>query len=230
MSSRFSGQSFYEQWLYQCYNLIFTSTAIIWFALNDLEHPKEDFIKYPALYYKDIGQNNKLFDKSMFWRYIIQASGWSFFMVVLVGKSFEMRSCNYHGLTASFWIIGMIIYCYVVILVNFEVGYQTHRHCWLSITLQLGSILLFFTMYYFQNLLEEIPVFVGTFWYIWSTPQFYFCLLVLILGQYLCHMILNFLRELFDSFISKKLGKCCSVKLALPRKKQRTSVIMSNNF
>jgi hypothetical protein len=44
-------------------------------------------------------------------------------MVVLIGKSFEMRSCNLNGQTASFWIIGMIIYCYVVILVNFEVGY-----------------------------------------------------------------------------------------------------------
>jgi len=44
-------------------------------------------------------------------------------MVVLVGKSFEIKSCNYHGQTASFWIVGIIIYCYVVILVNFEVAY-----------------------------------------------------------------------------------------------------------
>ena len=121
--SVFSGQSFYEQWIYQLYNLLFTSVPIIWFALNDLEKPKSELMEQPQLYYKDFGQLNKHFDETIFWRFVIQASGWSLFMVFLVGNSFEVRACNPDGQTASFWIIGMIIYCYVVIQVNFEVAY-----------------------------------------------------------------------------------------------------------
>jgi hypothetical protein len=95
----------------------------MWFALNDLEKPKSELMEQPQLYYKDFGQLNKHFDETIFWRFVIQASGWSLFMVVLVGNSFEVRACNPDGQTASFWIIGMIIYCYVVIQVNFEVAY-----------------------------------------------------------------------------------------------------------
>lgn len=85
--------------------------------------PKKELMANPALYYRGIGQSNKLFDRTTFWRFIIQAAGWSLFMVVLVGNSFETGSINPEGQTGSFWIVGMIIYCYVVIQVNFEVAY-----------------------------------------------------------------------------------------------------------
>ena len=85
--------------------------------------PKKELMANPALYYKDIGQKNKLFDRTTFWMFIMQAAGWSLFMVVLVGNSFETGSINPEGQTGSFWIVGMIIYCYVVIQVNFEVAY-----------------------------------------------------------------------------------------------------------
>ena len=80
-------------------------------------------------------------------------------MVILVGSSFETGALNPEGHTGSFWIVGMIIYCYVVIQVNFEIAYQTHTHCFISISLQALSILLFFLMYYIQSIIDKIPVF-----------------------------------------------------------------------
>lgn len=35
----FSGQSLYENWIYQMYNILFTSFPIIWYAIYDLEFP-----------------------------------------------------------------------------------------------------------------------------------------------------------------------------------------------
>lgn len=36
----FSGQSFYEQWIYQMFNIIFTCFPVIWYAIFDFEFPK----------------------------------------------------------------------------------------------------------------------------------------------------------------------------------------------
>jgi phospholipid-transporting ATPase len=45
--SVFSGQTFYEQWLYQSYNLIFTGLLNVWFAIFDQEHPREELRSNP---------------------------------------------------------------------------------------------------------------------------------------------------------------------------------------
>ena len=41
--SAFSGQSIYEQWIYQLYNIVFTAIPIMWYALFDFEFTKEEF-------------------------------------------------------------------------------------------------------------------------------------------------------------------------------------------
>lgn len=42
--SFFSGTSIYNTYLYQCYNIFFTSLPIMWFAIYDLEFEKEEFL------------------------------------------------------------------------------------------------------------------------------------------------------------------------------------------
>jgi len=41
--SAFSGQTLYESWLYQLYNITFTSIPIMWYAVFDQEVTKERF-------------------------------------------------------------------------------------------------------------------------------------------------------------------------------------------
>ncbi len=48
--SAFSAQSTYEQWIYQLYNLLFTSIPIMWFALFDFQYKKEGLVKEPKYY------------------------------------------------------------------------------------------------------------------------------------------------------------------------------------
>jgi len=55
ISSVFSGQTFYEMWLYQSFNLLFTSVPIVWFALFDYEKTKEELISKPGQYYLGVG-------------------------------------------------------------------------------------------------------------------------------------------------------------------------------
>ena len=66
--SLFSGQAIYESYLYQTYNLVFTSWPIIYFGLFDYEHTRETFMTDPKLY--KIGLYNKQFSRFVFWRWV----------------------------------------------------------------------------------------------------------------------------------------------------------------
>jgi len=50
MFSTFSGQMIFDEWLYQMYNVVFTFAAIMWFAIFDLEYPKEVLMTEPKYY------------------------------------------------------------------------------------------------------------------------------------------------------------------------------------
>lgn len=40
----------FDEWLYQMYNVVFTFAAIMWFAIFDLEYPKEVLLTEPKYY------------------------------------------------------------------------------------------------------------------------------------------------------------------------------------
>lgn len=61
----------YEPWIYQMYNILFTSLPIMWYALFDFEHAKPIFLENPQLYTQGI--ENKLFGLQVFWSWIAYA-------------------------------------------------------------------------------------------------------------------------------------------------------------
>ena len=73
--STFSGTSIYATILYQCYNTVFTSWPVIWFATNDFEFSKKILLKRPKLYW--IGINDVYFNKWVFWRWFFYGMGQS---------------------------------------------------------------------------------------------------------------------------------------------------------
>ena len=54
----FSGQSLYDSYLYQCFNLFYTSLPIIIYAIFDQEFVVEEFLNNFGLY--KMGQLSKL--------------------------------------------------------------------------------------------------------------------------------------------------------------------------
>ena len=58
----FSGQSLYDSYLYQLFNLFYTSLPIIIFAVFDQEFLTEDFLTISSLY--KIGQLSKSIDNT----------------------------------------------------------------------------------------------------------------------------------------------------------------------
>jgi phospholipid-transporting ATPase len=63
--SAFSGQTLYEAFIYQLYNIMFSAVPIIWFAIFDFQFKKETFMENPKLY--EIGLKHKCFGTKVFW-------------------------------------------------------------------------------------------------------------------------------------------------------------------
>lgn len=70
--SAFSGQTIYEAYIYQCYNIVFTAFPIIWFALFDKEVREERLLQEPKEFYV-IGLKSQCFGRAIFWKWIVYA-------------------------------------------------------------------------------------------------------------------------------------------------------------
>lgn len=73
--SAFSGQVFYEKWIFQIYNIFFTAFPIMLFALFDQEHSKSVLMEKPKHY--KIGLKNQCFSTFIFWKWIAYGFGMS---------------------------------------------------------------------------------------------------------------------------------------------------------
>lgn len=60
----FSGQTLYESFIYQGFNIVFTSIPIIWWSVYDMQHKKETLVADPKLY--EIGLKNECFGTKAF--------------------------------------------------------------------------------------------------------------------------------------------------------------------
>ena len=58
-NSLFSGQTLYDPFIYQLYNITMTSLPIMWFGLFDFEFFKDRFMNNPSLY--KLGIDSKCF-------------------------------------------------------------------------------------------------------------------------------------------------------------------------
>ena len=63
--SVFSGQTLYEPWIYQIYNVCFTGAVLFYWGVIDNEYVKQKFLDEPLLY--RVGMESQLFSMKVFW-------------------------------------------------------------------------------------------------------------------------------------------------------------------
>ena len=119
--SAFSGQTLYEPWIYQLYNIFFTGGAIFSWGLFDFEFLREQFINNPRLY--RIGIEGRNFNTKIFWLWnlyaIIQA-------ILLLGLYWQnVSQPTESGRTYNFWAGGHIVYFQSLLLANLVLIRQT---------------------------------------------------------------------------------------------------------
>eukprot|EP00347_Sterkiella_histriomuscorum_P008769 403343827 len=181
----FSGQTLYESWVYQLFNIVFTALPIMWYALFDSEFDRKDLHSDPKKYAN--GPAKRLFNKTIFWKWMLYATCKAVLIMFLLAWTFE-NSLNRKGQTSSFWVYGMIVYSIIVILVNVEILFQTNNHNFVSIIIFIGSIASFYAVYAVENTLDLVPTLQGTFFFIWISPQYYLVIIFMVLLQLFVQM------------------------------------------
>jgi phospholipid-transporting ATPase len=140
--SMYSGSFFYEKFIYQLYNIVFTSLPIIWYSLFDYSHKREEYTKNPNLY--QIGLRKECFNNRVFWFWISYGAFQALLILYFCFYQMELDQPDY-------WASGQIALGAVVMVVNLTIIAQMNIFDIMGVTLPLLSILVYFFVYWFFN-------------------------------------------------------------------------------
>lgn len=158
--SAFSGQSLYNVWTYQSFNLLFAALPIMLYAVADREVPYE-LLEHNALFYR-LGLKGKLFNTWVFWGWILEATFQALFVCVtsvymICGQVGDRGSVGDMAM-ASCMAFGM-----VVVLVNVKIVFFSYIHFWFSAAALVLSTVLYFAVSYCITDLLPISGFLNNF-------------------------------------------------------------------
>lgn len=122
--SVFSGQTMYEKWMYQIYNVSFTGLHNIWYALFDLEFEIDVMMANPIYY--SIGMQNLVFNMKEFWVWFMYANIQAA-MIIAVSFWTSQESPVDDGKNFTFWAGGHHVYMNCVLLANIIILKMQHN-------------------------------------------------------------------------------------------------------
>jgi len=146
--SLFSGQSIYDPWLYQLFNIVFSVFPLLWFGIYDTERDRIVSMSN-AKFYSSSLTHNQLFDNCNFWRWIFNGIFQGLAVFIFVFFYNNTFPHNNSGEIQDFKSSGMMTYSLVVIIVNLKVFSMTSVHGVISIFFLIFSI----GSYYFLTFL-----------------------------------------------------------------------------
>jgi phospholipid-transporting ATPase len=139
--SLFGGQTIYEPFIYQLYNILFAAFPIIWFGIYDRQLSDAALMNNPKHYTQGIV--GKLFGKKRFWKWILYGLIQALILYVYLFRLITM-AYNTLGDTQDLKLSGSICYSAVVVIVNVKVIQTTSTHSVVSVVLVVISIMLYF--------------------------------------------------------------------------------------
>lgn len=142
----FSGQTIYDPFLFQLYNIFYSSLPIVIYSLFDKENKGSILLKNPELFYY-VGQKDKLFNKYVFWSWIFYGV-WQSCLIVFpsfYGLSYFYSKGN--GWDLGFWASGMTVFGFVIIVTNIKILLFSNTYSLMSLSIIFGSIFLYYITY-----------------------------------------------------------------------------------
>ena len=163
--SLFSGQSVYDPWLYQLFNILFSVLPILWFGIYDSERTTTVAMSNAKFY---TSMNQKLYNNRNFWRWIFLGILQGLAIFIFVFSSNNIYANNNSGEIQDFKSSGMMTYSLVVIIVNLKVFQLTSVHGVVSLFFLIFSIGAYYiltflmsnepSMFYFVVFLRMIKI------------------------------------------------------------------------
>eukprot|EP00347_Sterkiella_histriomuscorum_P010576 403375747 len=156
--SGMSGQTIYDSFIYQLFNIIFTSVPIMYYSVFVFQYESKDYyLEHPETYY--LGINHSCFGTKIFWQWIIYGAfqaalimATSLFHIWLPDNEQSPSYRHENSITYpidiysdyDIWTYGTLIYGMVVIVTNLRIMYSYHVYTFWGELLIFLSILSFF--------------------------------------------------------------------------------------
>lgn len=137
----FSGQTLYDKFLYQFFNLFYTSMPIVVYAVIDREFPGKLLERTPSMYIQ--GMKGELFNTRRFWSWVIMGV-WQALLISLGSfYSIGLNFINAEGHLGGFWDSGTMAFACCVIVANIKVLIFSSTFSPFSIFTVAGSIFVY---------------------------------------------------------------------------------------
>ena len=198
--SLFSGQSIYDPWLYQLFNIVFSVFPILWFGIYDSERTTTVSMSNAKFY---ATKNSKLYDIWNFWKWIIIGIFQGLAVFIFVFFSNNQYSNNNSGEIQDFKSMGMMTYSLVVIIVNLKVFQMTSVHGIVSLFFLIFSIASFYALTLLMANKYNMFYF-GVFWKVLKNIRYFFVMGCLCLGLTLVSAGFEYISKTFRNYETNK--------------------------
>lgn len=140
--NNFSGQTPYDAYIYQLYNVFFTSMPIIIYSVFDQEYSREQLYKNEHKQYS-IGLNGERFSTQLFWGWFMngtfQSACIAFTLIYVLEDSFPYSD----GFNGTFWWTGTAVFGMTVVVSNNKIALMSNNWSIAEIFFYVGSMLMY---------------------------------------------------------------------------------------
>src|SRR3990167_218921 len=172
-----SGQTLYESFNYQMYNIVYTSLPIVLYALFD-KHTT-DLILLPDPTYYVPGPKRMLFNTTRFLKWFIWASIQALCLVYFSFGMFDSKFSTAEGNSYGFWVVGHMTFVGVVFLSNLKIATFSAAYSIATVVGMIGSFIACLLAWVFVSSFDY-GVLEHTIWITIKKPQIYIFLFVLV--------------------------------------------------
>eukprot|EP00743_Colponemidia_sp_Colp-15_P004663 GILK01005024.1.p1 GENE.GILK01005024.1~~GILK01005024.1.p1 ORF type:complete len:1174 (-),score=231.08 GILK01005024.1:215-3736(-) len=175
--SAFSGQPFYNAWVYQLYNILYTAMPIVIYSIFDRDIEYKTLESTPKLY--EPGLQGALFNTKVFWQYVSNGFWHAAVILAVPMMAYARVSTRPDGQMEDLWLLGSVIYAAVVIICNLKLALEMNAWTNIAFIVMFVSVSSYFvTMTIFAGVAVKLDIY-GVMAHLWTSPAFYFCMLLL---------------------------------------------------
>uniref|UniRef100_A0A3Q3J034 Phospholipid-transporting ATPase n=1 Tax=Monopterus albus TaxID=43700 RepID=A0A3Q3J034_MONAL len=205
----FSAQTVYDQWFITLYNIVYTSLPVLAMGLFDQDVSDQYSLRYPSLYKP--GQQNLLFNKRQFFLCTLQGLGTSFLVFFIPYGAFSDIVKEDATQFSEQQVFAVTIATSLIIVVNVQIGLDTHYWAAVNHLFIWGSVTLYFAILFtvqsngiFFIIPKNFP-FVGTARNCLSEKSVWLIILLTTVVCVVPSLVVSFLRvDLFPTLTDKE--------------------------
>ena len=181
--SGFSGTTFFDKFLTEFFNTLFTSIPIMLYAIFDHEYSPENLVQTPKLYLQGI--KSKIFNNKRFFQWVLWGFMGSAFLTICALNFYENKvATNSNGKHSGIYGVGMFIFAGAVWLANIKIFAIAHTFNTLTLFFGFGCCLLYGICFIIASQFTFTDVY-GFSLPILLSPYFYTMLFIVTLPSFL---------------------------------------------